>query len=116
MNWQRFLPTLTSIIIILVITVLRDRSRTLAAILAVMPLNIPLVLWIVSGATGADSTQLAQFTWSLLLGLIPVFLWVLIVFLAFRCGWSLWPALGLAYLVWAILLGLGFAVGWLSFK
>jgi ABC-type maltose transport system permease subunit len=116
MNWQRFLPTLASILIILVITALRDRSRILAGIIAVTPINIPLALWIVSGATGDDSTQLAHFTWGLLLGLIPVFLWVLVAFLAFRFGWSLWIAIGLAYLAWAVLLGLGFAVGWLSFK
>ncbi len=116
MNWQRLLPTLASILIILVIATLRDRSRTLAAIIAVTPINIPLVLWIISGATGDDSVELAHFTWSLLLGLIPVFLWVFIAFLAFRVGWSLWTAFSLAYLVWAGLLGLGFAVGWLSFK
>jgi hypothetical protein len=116
MNWQRLLPTVASIAIILIITALRDRSRTLAAIIAVTPINIPLALWIVSGATGDDSVELAHFTWSLLLGLIPVFLWVLIAFLAFRLGWSLWAVFGLAYLVWAVLLGLGFAIGWLSFK
>jgi hypothetical protein len=116
MNWQRLLPTLASIGIILAITVLRDKSRTLAAIIAVTPINIPLALWIVSAATGDNPARLAPFTWNLLLGLIPVVLWVLIVFLAFRSGWSLWAAFGLAYVVWGLLLGLSFAVGWLSFK
>jgi hypothetical protein len=49
MNWQRWLPTLTSIAIILAITLLRDKSRTFAAIIAVTPINIPLALWIVYG-------------------------------------------------------------------
>jgi peptidoglycan/LPS O-acetylase OafA/YrhL len=116
MNWQRLVPTLTSIALILVITFLRDKSRTLAAIIAVTPINIPLALWIVSGATGDDPASLADVSRALFVGLIPVFLWLVTAFLAFRAGWSLWATFGLAYLVWAALLGLGFAVGWLSFR
>jgi hypothetical protein len=116
MNWQRLLPTVASIAIILVITLLRDRSRTLAAIFAVTPINIPLALWVISGSTGDDPMQLADFTRAIFIGLIPVLLWVVIAFFAFRAGWSLWATFGLAYLVWGGLLGLGFAVGWLGFK
>lgn len=116
MNWQRLVPTLTSIALILVITFLRDKSRTFAAIIAVTPINIPLALWIVSGATGDDPASLATFSRALFVGLIPVLLWVVTAFLAFRAGWSLWTTFGVAYLVWAVLLGLGFAAGWLSFK
>jgi hypothetical protein len=116
MNWQRLLPTLASIAIILLITVLRDKSRLLAAIIAVTPINIPLALWVISGSTGEDPTQLADFTRAIFIGLIPVLLWVIIAFFAFRAGWSLWTTFGLAYLVWGALLGLGIAAGWLSFK
>lgn len=116
MNWQRLIPTLTSIALILVITFLRDKSRTFAAIIAVTPINIPLALWIISGSSGDDPVTLANFSRALFVGLIPVFLWLATAFLAFRAGWSLWATFGVAYLVWAALLGLGFAAGWLSFK
>ncbi|MBE7468024.1 MAG: hypothetical protein DPW09_29690 [Anaerolineae bacterium] len=111
MNWQKLLPTLASIAIILLITVLRDKSRLLAAIIAVTPINIPLALWIVAGSTGDDPADLAGFSRTLFVGLIPVFLWLLTAFLAFRAGWSLWATFGVAYLVWGVLLGLGIAVG-----
>jgi len=116
MNWQRYLPTLASIAIILLITVLRDKSRLLAAIIAVTPINIPLALWVVSGSTGDDPADLAGFSRALIVGLIPVFLWLLTAFLAFRAGWSLWATFGVAYLVWGVLLGLGIMAGWVSFR
>ena len=116
MNWQRLVPTLTSIALILVITFLRDRSRTFAAIIAVTPINIPLALWIVSGSADSDPTTLANFSRALFVGLIPVFLWLAVAFLAFRAGWPLWATFGVAYLVWAALLGVWIAVGWVSFK
>ncbi len=116
MNWQRLLPTLTSIAIILLITLLRDKSRLLAAIIAVTPINIPLALWVISGSTGDAPVDLAGYSWAMFVGLIPVFLWLLIAFLAFRAGWSLWATFGAAYLAWAILLGLGMAAGWVSFR
>ncbi len=116
MNWQRMLPTLTSIVIILAITLLREKSRMLAALIAVTPINIPLALWIVSGSNGDDPLYLANFSRTLFLGLIPVLLWLVTAFLAFRAGWSLWATFEVAYVVWGVLIGLGLITGWLSFK
>jgi hypothetical protein len=44
---QRILPVLVSILIIISVAVLRQYSKTFAAIAATMPINIPLGLWIV---------------------------------------------------------------------
>ncbi|HKZ82929.1 MAG TPA: hypothetical protein VJ793_04655 [Anaerolineae bacterium] len=115
MNWQRALPTVASIVIILLVTFLRERSRTAAGIIAVMPINVPLALWIVSGAAGTTSEALAQFTRGLFVALIPGLIWLTVAYYAFRAGWSLGVVLLSAYLVWGALLGLAFAVGWLSF-
>ena len=115
MSWQRALPTVASILIILLITFLRDRSRTAAAIIAVMPINVPLALWIVSGAAGTTPQTMAQFTRGLFVALIPGVIWLAVAYCAFRAGWSLGAVLLSAYLVWGALLGLAFAVGWLSF-
>jgi hypothetical protein len=44
MSLPKTLPVLTSIAVILLVAVLRERSRTVAALLATMPINIPLAL------------------------------------------------------------------------
>lgn len=103
MSAQKALPVLTSIGIILVVAVLRDRSRTVAAIVATMPINVPLALWVVS-AGGSDSPVLADFMRSALLSLIPSILWLGVVYWALRAGWAVWPAVGVGYVVWAVLI------------
>ena len=115
MTWQRALPTIASVAIILLVTFLRERSRTAAAIIAVMPINVPLALWIVSGAAGSTSETMAHFTRGLFVALIPGLIWLAVAYLAFRAGWSLGAVLLSAYLVWGALLGAAFAAGWLSF-
>ena len=47
MNVQKLLPVATSIGIIVLVAILRERSRTLAAIFATMPINMPLAIWAV---------------------------------------------------------------------
>lgn len=44
-DWQRVLPVIASILIISV-AVVRQYSKALAPILATMPINIPLAMWI----------------------------------------------------------------------
>lgn len=111
MSLQKTFPVITSIAIILIVAVLRDRSRALAAVLATMPINVPLALWIVSSSSGADSKQMADFVRSLLITLIPTFIWLGIVFLAIRAGWSLVAAIGAGYGVWAVLIAGLFMLG-----
>ncbi|MFN8458978.1 MAG: hypothetical protein U0401_30725 [Anaerolineae bacterium] len=67
MNWPRLLPTLVSIAILIAITLLRDKSRTLAALIAVTPSIFPGTIWIVSGSLDDDPTRLADFTRTLFL-------------------------------------------------
>ena len=52
--WPKGLPVLVSIAILIAIGLLREFSRTVAAIVATMLLNIPLALWIVSAADGGN--------------------------------------------------------------
>lgn len=112
MTLQKTLPVLTSIAIILLVAFLRDRSRTAAAILATMPLNIPLALWVVAGSTGDDPRALADFTRTLIISLLPAFLWLGVVYLAVRAGWGLPGAIAAGYGAWAVLMaGLYFLGG-----
>lgn len=108
---QKSLPVITSIVIILLVAILRERSRTLSAILATMPINMVLALWIVVGTPGFDQTAMVQFTRSLLVGLVPSFIWLVVVFAAIRSGWTLLPAILAGYVVWGALTASAFALG-----
>lgn len=107
-TWERVLPVLISIGIIITVAILRQYSRLFAAIAATMPINVPLALWIAFGAEGNSPdgrANLISFTDSLVIGLIPTFGFMLVVWLAVRAGWGLAPTLAAGYLGWALVLG-----------
>ncbi|MEZ4863609.1 MAG: hypothetical protein R3C14_19975 [Caldilineaceae bacterium] len=114
MNIQRVLPVFTSVIIILIVALLRDRSRTLAAILATMPLNMVLGLWIIATSASATSQNMLAFVRSLLIGQIPTYIWLVVLYLALRSGWRLIPAVLAGYAAWGLLLILAMRLGILS--
>jgi hypothetical protein len=100
-NWRRIAPVLASIGIIIVIAVLRERSKTLAAITATMPVTIALSLWIVYVAEGGDQSAVVTFTRSMFFALIAAWAWLLAVWLAARAGWGLGRLILVGYLAWA---------------
>lgn len=114
MSIQKTLPVLASIAIILLVAVLRERSRAAAAVLATMPINIPLALWVVSSGSGGDARVMADFVRSLISSLIPSFVWLGVVFFAVRAGWGVLPAIGAGYGVWAVLIAGLFWLGLLQ--
>src|SRR5438093_343306 len=114
MSLQKIFPVITSIAIILIVAGLRDRSRALAAVLATMPINVPLALWVISSSSSGDPRQMADFARSLIISLIPTFIWLGIVFLAIRAGWGFFAAIGIGYGVWAALIAGLFRLGVLS--
>jgi hypothetical protein len=103
MNFQRTLPVITSIVIILLVALLRDRSRVMAAVIATMPINVPLALWVVSAGSNGDSQVAADFMRATLISLVPSIIWLGFVYLAARAGWNIWTAMGLGYAVWGLL-------------
>lgn len=111
---QKLLPVLISIAIIIGVALLRDRFRTVAALLVTLPINIPLSMWIVSNGAGAGSSAVYHFARATVIGLFVTLAWVLIVFTALRAGWTLGAAIAAAYGVWAILVGVLFALRVLS--
>jgi hypothetical protein len=101
--WPRVLPVIVSILIIITVAVVREYSRPLAAVLATMPINIPLALWLVYSGPGGD---MEPFTRALLINILPTLVFLLIVWLAARAGWGLLPMLATAYAGWGVGLGL----------
>jgi len=104
MNFQKLVPVLTSIAIILLAAGLRERSRPIAAVLATTPINIPLALWIISTGSGGDAKALTDFMRAAIISLIPTFIWLGVVFLAVRAGWNVFAAIGAGYGVWVVLI------------
>ena len=70
MTGERVFPVLVSIAVIVLVAVVQERSRFLAAVLATMPLTAPLALWIVFSATKGSHQQTADFALSMVGGFI----------------------------------------------
>lgn len=98
------MPVVISILIILTVAFLRERSRTLAVIFGTMPINLPLTLWITFGSATDNVTTVTAFVRSLIVGLLATFLWLAIVWLAVRTGWGLLAAVVSGYAAWGVLI------------
>ena len=101
MKTQDILPVLLSIVVIILVAIIEKQSKLFAALTATMPLAAPLALWIVFSSNAGDRTAVAQFSLSLVLGLIPTFAFLVTVWLAARAGMKLMPMLITGYSVWA---------------
>lgn len=104
--WGRILPVVVSIGIIILVAVLREHSRTVAAIAATMPINVPLALWIVAAGEDHNPEAMKQFTQAILINFWPTLVFIVIVFLAARAGWRFLPMIVAGYAGWGISLGL----------
>ena len=111
MTLQKSLPIITSIVIILIVAVLRERSRTLAAILGTMPINMPLVMWLIWSTPDTTQPIMLGFVRSLFIGMVPTMIWLAVVYLALRGGWHLWSALLSGYVAWGVLLVVAIQLG-----
>lgn len=92
-----------SMAIIVGVTLLQERSKTLAAVTATMPLTVALALWIVF-QTNPSTADRAAFAVGMVIGIVPTMLFLVAVWLAARAGWSFWSAIGSGYATWALAL------------
>lgn len=102
MKSQDILPVIFSIIVLILVAVLEKQSKLFAALAATMPLTAPLALWIVYSSNSGDKTAVSQFTFSLVLGLLPTLAFLVTVWLAARAGIRLIPMVLTGYCVWAV--------------
>lgn len=103
-DWQRVTPVLISIAIIILVAIARTYSRALTVILATMPINIPLAMYIVSSGNPEDKEGFADFMGGLIIGIIPTFCFLFIAYFAARAGWNIWLILIAGYVGWAVCL------------
>jgi hypothetical protein len=113
-DWQRVLPVIVSILVIILVALLRQHSRLLAAITATMPINVPLALWIVYAAEEGEPAAMVNFSEGLLIGILPSLVFLVVIWLALRAGWSLIPVIAVGYVAWGVGLGVIFVVRNLS--
>lgn len=104
LTWQRVAPVVVSIVIIVLVAVLRNYSRTLAAITATMPINIPLALWIFHSGGDVVQEDFADFAGTIVVGMLPTILFAAVAWVAARAGWSLIPIIIAGYVAWGIAL------------
>ncbi|MBN1451568.1 MAG: hypothetical protein JW963_11180 [Anaerolineales bacterium] len=105
MKTQDILPVVISILVIILIAVIEKHSKTIAAITAVMPLTAHLTLWIVYSSSGGEQAAMSEFSFGLIMGLIPTLGFTIAAWLAARAGMKLVPIILTGYSVWAITLG-----------
>ena len=109
-DWQRVLPVLVSIAIIIAIAILRTYSRTIAAVAATMPINIPLGLWIVYSAAPGDRASVTQFAEVLMVSLPATLVFAVVAWLGARAGWNIGAIIAAGYVGWGLTLLAGMAL------
>jgi len=110
MKWEGWFPVVVSIVVIVLVAVIQRYSRTLAAITATMPLNIPLSLWIVSEATGDDRAGVGSYMDGMLWGIFPTVVFVIVAWVAVRAGWKTGATIAVGYAAWAAAVAVFFGV------
>jgi uncharacterized membrane protein (GlpM family) len=108
---DRVLPVALSVVIIVLIAVVQERSRYLGAIIATMPLTAPLAMWIVFAASRGDQRQTADFVGSMVIGFVGGLVFVLVCWVGLRREWGFVPTVAVAMVVWAGIVALPRWVG-----
>ncbi len=108
---ERVVPVVLSVLIIVLVAVVQERSRHLAAIIATMPLTAPLAMWIVFSATQGDHRQTADFAASMFVGVVASFVFLLACWFGFRQQWSFPLVLVFGSTIWLAIVLLPSLVG-----
>ena len=103
MQAEKIIPVLLSVVVIVLVAIVQEKSRFFAAILASMPLSAPLALWIVYSSTAGDHEKTAEFAGSLVVGVLATLVFVIGTWLGLRQRWPLAGALAAG------------GAGWLAF-
>ena len=100
---EKLVPVLLSVLIVVLVAVVQERSRHLAAIIATMPVTAPLAMWIVFSATRGDQRQTSEFVGSMIVGFVGSLVFALACWLGFRREWGFLPTLAFAAAVWLLI-------------
>ena len=99
---NKILPVVLSIGVIIAIAIIQERSKTLAALLATMPLTAPLAIWVVYSASNGDRAQTAEFTRSMILGIVATAVFVIMTWIGLKAKIAFGWAMALGWGCWAL--------------
>ena len=100
---DKAVTVILSVVIVVLVAVVQERSRTLAAIIATMPLTAPLAMWIVFSASPGDQRQTGDFVGSMVVGSVASLVFVLACWLGFRHAWGFPVTLAFATVIWLLI-------------
>ena len=100
---QKLVPVLISLIVIVLIAVLQEKSKFFAAIVATMPVSAPLAMWIVYKASNNDSTKTEEFVNSMTIGIIINVIFMIACLFALKQKWAFKNVMIFGYGIWAAL-------------
>ncbi|QPC83308.1 hypothetical protein G4Y79_02720 [Phototrophicus methaneseepsis] len=101
-HWERIAPVIVSILVIIAIAILREYSKVFASIAAVMPINVPLGMWIVSAGEDNPKEALATFSEALLVNIIPTIVFLVVAWQMTKAGYGLIPTVIIGYAIWGV--------------
>ena len=104
---QQLIAVVASIGVIILVSVLQQRSRFFAAVLASMPLMAPLALWVVFAGSNGDHQKSAEFVSAMVPGVIATLGFVVGTYVALRYQLSFPWVLALGAASWLVVLGAG---------
>jgi len=104
---QQIIPVVASIAVIILVSVLQERSRFLAAVLASMPLMAPLALWVVFSGSNGDHMKAAEFVSAMVPGVIATLGFVVGTYVALKYRLSFPWVLASGAASWLVVLGAG---------
>jgi uncharacterized membrane protein (GlpM family) len=108
---ERTVTVLLSVVVVVLVAVVQERSRHLAAIFATMPLTAPLAMWIVFSASRGDQRQTADFVGSMVMGAIASLLFVSACWFGLRQEWDFLITLAFASAIWLLIVSVPRWVG-----
>ena len=100
---ERAVTVALSVLIVILVAVVQERSRPLAAIIATMPLTAPLAMWIVFASSRGDQRQTADFVGTMVIGACASLVFVLACWFGFRQEWGFLVTLAVASTIWLLI-------------
>ena len=91
---EKAVTVLSAVLIVVVVAVVQEYSRYLAAIIATIPVTAPLAMWIAFSASRGDQRQTGDFAGSMVVGSVASLVFVLACWLGFRQEWGFLSTLG----------------------
>jgi len=107
---EKLLPVVASVVIIVAVAVVQDRSRAMAAVVAMVPLTAPLAAWIVYSASAGNHQHTAQFVRSMLAASVANVLFIVVFWYGLRQQWLFPVVVVVAFGVWGVLVALPYLV------